>query len=264
MASMKSQLTYSVQEKKERLYAVIQYKLDGRRETKWRALGLPSGAQKSKITKASREVVNRFEAELAEEIERRERPPADIPVFEYMVTWLNTAKQNIQINTYNSYHNMVYGRIKRYFQSRDITVGNLTPQEIERFYATIYADGAVGNTVIHYHAALRKAFQQAYKNELIDANPFDRIERPKKNKFHGENYSEEEWLTLLKLSRDDDIYPAIMLAGCLGLRRSLGGSVVAHRLGAKDGPAGYQDCGIHRGSQKGCFAGGGNEKSVQP
>lgn len=54
MSGMKSQLTYSVQEKNERLYAVIQYKLDGRRETKWRALGLPAGAQKSKITKASR------------------------------------------------------------------------------------------------------------------------------------------------------------------------------------------------------------------
>ena len=220
MAGMKSQLTYSVQEKKERLYAVIQYKLDGRRETKWRALGLPAGAQKSKITKASREVVNRFEAELAGEIERRKRPPADIPVFEYMVSWLNAAKQNLQLNTYNSYHIMVYGRIKRYFELKSITVGSLTPQEIDRFYATIYADGAVGNTVIHYHAVLRKAFQQAYKNELIDANPFDRIERPKKNKFHGENYSEEEWLTLLKLSRGDDIYPAIMLAGCLGLRRS--------------------------------------------
>ena len=112
MTGIESQLTYSVQEKKERLYAVIQYKLDGRRETKWRALGLPVGAQKSKITKASREVVNRFEAELSEEIERRKRPPADIPVFEYMVSWLNAAKQNLQVNTYNSYHNMVYGRIK--------------------------------------------------------------------------------------------------------------------------------------------------------
>ena len=55
MTGIESQLTYSVQEKKERLYAVIQYKLDGRRETKWRALGLPVGAQKSKITKVSRE-----------------------------------------------------------------------------------------------------------------------------------------------------------------------------------------------------------------
>ena len=58
------------------------------------------------------------------------------------------------------------------------------------------------------------------KRELIDANPFDRVDRPKKNKFQGENYSEEELLALLKLTKDDPIYPAIMLAGGLGLRRS--------------------------------------------
>ena len=51
----------------------------------------------------------------------------------------------------------------------------------------------VANTVIHYHATLRKAFQQALKEEL---------------------------LALLKLTKDDPIYPAIMLAGGLGLRRS--------------------------------------------
>lgn len=78
----------------------------------------------------------------------------------------------------------------------------------------------VANTVIHYHAILHKAFQQAFKDELIDANPFDRIDRPKKNKFHGENYSEEELVTLLELTRSDSIYPAIMLGGGLGLRRS--------------------------------------------
>ena len=55
---------------------------------------------------------------------------------------------------------------------------------------------------------------------MIEANPFDRVERPKKNKFQGESYSEEELLALLKLTKDDPIYPAIMFAGGLGLRRS--------------------------------------------
>ena len=44
--------------------------------------------------------------------------------------------------------------------------------------------------------------------------------RPKKNKFHGENYTQEELLTLLHLARGDVIYPAILLAGAMGLRRS--------------------------------------------
>ena len=51
-------------------------------------------------------------------------------------------------------------------------------------------------------------------------NPFDRIDRPKKNKFHGANYSKEELVTLLELTRTDVIYPAILLAGGMGLRRS--------------------------------------------
>ena len=59
-----------------------------------------------------------------------------------------------------------------------------------------------------------------YADGIIDSNPFDRIDRPRKNKFHGEKYSEEELLTLLKVARTDVIYPAIMLAGGLGLRRS--------------------------------------------
>ena len=71
-----------------------------------------------------------------------------------------------------------------------------------------------------YHALLRRAFQQAFKEERIEANPFDRVGRPKKNKFHGENYTQEELLTLLHLARGDVIYPAILLAGAMGLRRS--------------------------------------------
>lgn len=46
------------------------------------------------------------------------------------------------------------------------------------------------------------------------------MDRPKKNKFHGENYSEDELKALLELTRSDPIYPAILLAGGLGLRQS--------------------------------------------
>ena len=45
-------------------------------------------------------------------------------------------------------------------------------------------------------------------------------DRLKKNKYHGDNYSEEELAALLELTRSDLIYPAIILAGCMGLRRS--------------------------------------------
>lgn len=211
----------SVQSKKWRLYAVMQVKKDGTTKPVWRALGLPEGANKTKVNKAFREVVARYEQEFWEEQERGGRPPADIPVYDYLVSYLKRVEPELQKNTIVSYRSMTNGKIRRYFQRRpQLTVGNLKPQDIQDFYQSLFADGVVANTVIHYHALLRRAFQQAFKEERIDANPFDRVGRPKKNKFHGENYTQEELLTLLHLARGDVIYPAILLAGAMGLRRS--------------------------------------------
>ena len=211
----------SVQSKKGRLYAVMQVKKDGTTKPVWRALGLPEGANKTKVNKAFREVVARYEQEFWEEQERGGRPPADIPVYDYLVSYLKRVEPELQKNTIVSYRSMTNGKIRRYFQRRpQLTVGNLKPQDIQDFYQSLFADGVVANTVIHYHALLRRAFQQAFKEELIDANPFDRVGRPRKNKFHGENYTQEELLTLLNLARGDVIYPAILLAGAMGLRRS--------------------------------------------
>ncbi len=187
----------------------------------WRTLGLPEGANKTKVNKAFREVVAQYEQEFWEEQERGGRPPADIPVYDYLVSYLKRVEPELQKNTIVSYRSMTNGKIRRYFQRRpQLTVGNLKPQDIQDFYQSLFADGVVANTVIHYHALLRRAFQQAFKEERIDANPFDRVGRPKKNKFHGENYTQEELLTLLHLARGDVIYPAILLAGAMGLRRS--------------------------------------------
>ena len=211
----------SVQSKKGRLYAVMQVKKDGTTKPVWRALGLSEGANKTKVNKAFREVVAQYEQEFWEEQERGSRPPADIPVYDYLVSYLKRVEPELQKNTIVSYRSMTNGKIRRYFQRRpQLTVGNLKPQDIQDFYQSLFADGVVANTVIHYHALLRRAFQQAFKDELIDANPFDRVGRPRKNKFHGENYTQEELLTLLNLARGDVIYPAILLAGAMGLRRS--------------------------------------------
>lgn len=211
----------SVQSKKGRLYAVMQVKKDRTTKPVWRALGLSEGANKTKVNKAFREVVAQYEQEFWEEQERGGRPPADIPVYDYLVSYLKRVEPELQKNTIVSYRSMTNGKIRRYFQRRpQLTVGNLKPQDIQDFYQSLFADGVVANTVIHYHALLRRAFQQAFKEERIDANPFDRVGRPKKNKFHGENYTQEELLTLLHLARGDVIYPAILLAGAMGLRRS--------------------------------------------
>lgn len=190
----KTTLAASVQAKKGRLYAVIQVKENGKTKPVWRALGLPEGTNKSKVNKAYREVVKAFENDYAEQLARNEKPASDIPIFDYMCAHYKKVEKNIQKSTAESYHGMIYCRIRRYFTAHsNLTVGNITSKDIEDFYDWMFESGVVANTVIHYHTVLHSAFKRAFKDELI---------------------------TMLGLLRGDVIYPAVMLAGGLGLRRS--------------------------------------------
>ena len=221
MSKTSDALSASVQAKNGNLYAVIPYRDGGKRKTAWRALGLKAGTSKSKVNKRFREVVNAFEAEYEERLRIAAIPGYSMTLYDFMTQWLERSKPNLQTSTYVGYRSMIGGRIRQFSESHPgLTVGTITVDQINEFYDTLFADGVVANTVIHYHAVLHKAFTQAFKDGIIDSNPFDRIDRPRKNKFHGEKYSEEELLTLLKVARTDVIYPAIMLAGGLGLRRS--------------------------------------------
>lgn len=74
-------LAASVQAKKGRLYAVIQVRENGRTKPVWRALGLPESANKSKVNKAYREVVQAFEQTYAEQIAQNKKPASDIPIY---------------------------------------------------------------------------------------------------------------------------------------------------------------------------------------
>lgn len=80
--------------------------------------------------------------------------------------------------------------------------------------------GVSANTVIHRHANIRKALQHAFKLGLIDTNPADRIERPKKEKFVGSVYEEDELNRLFEIVKGDPIELGVILGAFYGLRRS--------------------------------------------
>ena len=99
---------------------------------------------------------------------------------DYMNKWLNSVRSTIATATYQSYANMLKARIIPYFEPRGIAVMDLTPQDIEDFYQKVLADGCTTNTVIHYHAIIRKALQSAVRKDTIAKNPADKVDRPKK------------------------------------------------------------------------------------
>jgi len=76
------------------------------------------------------------------------------------------------------------------------------------------------NSVIHYHANIHKALKYAVKIEMIDTNPADKIERPKKDRFVGSFYDSKEVQELFEAAKGTKLEIPIFLGAFYGLRRS--------------------------------------------
>ena len=223
-------ITGSLQQKNGYYYAVLYLKVDGKRKCKWIPTKLPvNGTSNRKAQKAFDEIrieyereqkeIQRKEAELAE-LTKNTHPDALLPFTDYIEKWLNSARPSLATTTYQSYSNMIKARILPYFQPLGLELREVTPQHIEDFYQTILDDNCTTNTVIHYHSILRKAMQVAVKKDIILKNPVDKVQRPKKNVFHGNFYTEEEMMTLFDAVSGDPLELCVKIVAYYGLRRS--------------------------------------------
>lgn len=211
-------------------YAVLYLKVNGRRRCKWVPMRLPvEGTSARKAQKAFDEIRLQYEREEEERLEREAKakelaenthPDALLPFTEYMEKWLQSTRSSLATATYQSYSNMIKARIRPYFAPLGLQLREVTPQHIEDFYQSILADDCTTNTVIHYHAIIRKALQTAVKKDILLKNPADKVDRPKKNVFHGSFYSEEEMLTLFDAVSGDPLELCVKIAAYYGLRRS--------------------------------------------
>lgn len=226
-------ITGCLQQKNNTYYAVLYIKVDGKRKTKWVPTGLPvAGTSQRKAQKTfdqirleyeqTQEEKERQEAEekARELIEGKRNPQADVPFMDYLQKWLLQSKPTISKTTFKGYRTMLDGRVNRYFTKLDVTVGEITPQHLQDFYQTIFDEGHTPNTVIHYHAVLRKALQNAVKKDILNTNPADKVDRPKKNVYQAQFYSAEEIMTLFDAVSDDPLEICVKLAAYYGLRRS--------------------------------------------
>lgn len=223
-------ITGCLQQKNGYYYVLLYLKVDGKRKVKWISTKLPvSGTSERKAKRAFDEIRSQFEKEYEEQLQREEQErileqtvphDARLEFSDYMNKWLNSVRSTIATATYQSYANMLKARIIPYFEPCGIAVMDLTPQDIEDFYQKVLADGCTTNTVIHYHAIIRKALQSAVRKDTIAKNPADKVDRPKKNVYHGTFYSEEEMLELFDAVEGDPLELCVKIAAYYGLRRS--------------------------------------------
>ena len=206
-----------LQEKNGFYHMVLNLKdANGKRVKKWITTGLPIKGNKKKAELLLLETRQQYIENQPIETQTKE----EILFTSYMREWLVGIKPNVEASTYSGY-SCVVNKVCSYFDTKNILLKDLASVDIQAFYTFSLSEKQVSaNTVIHYHANIRKALQYAVKMNLIPSNPAINVERPRKMKFNGDFYSVKQINQLLDVVKGTKIEFAIMFAAFYGLRRS--------------------------------------------
>ncbi len=215
-----------LREKRGIYHIVLSYVDDtGKRQTPSKSTGLPVKGNKKRAEAMLQEARQAKEAELEKQrkTQAQRTRPSEIPFTQFMLDWLDMMKSSIELTTYASYSMGITKSINPYFDEKHpgLKLCEITPTHIQDFYThEMRVREVSANTVIHYHANIRKALQYAYKVDLIPTNPADKVERPKKAKFEGSIYNAAELEQLFEKVKGDPVELGVILAAFYGLRRS--------------------------------------------
>lgn len=167
--------------------------VNGKRQSPSFSTGLPVKGNKRKAETLLLETRKNFIIPSTEPVNDRMTFTA------FLLNWLEMMKRSVELTTYSSYAYCIKKRIVPYFDEKykGLRLNEITPKHIQDYYQyCLDVEKVTANTVIHRHANIRKALQYAMKTELIDKNPADLIERPKKERFVGSVYDANELETL--------------------------------------------------------------------
>ncbi len=217
-----------LREKNGYFHIVLNYKDEnGKRHTPSKSTGLPVKGNKKRaeymLLVARQEKESELERRLKQKEEARPDNPSEVLFTVFMLDWLEMMKSNVETTTYATYSMCIKRRIIPYFEANHpgLMLEEVMPKHIQDFYGyELRERGVTPNTVIRRHANIRKALQYAFKIGLIESNPADRVERPKKNHFTGSIYNEQELEELFNVVKGKPIELGVILAAFYGLRRS--------------------------------------------
>ena len=212
------EITGSLYERNGKYTAVLNlYDETGKRKQKSIALGIPVKGNKRKAQARLEELKREYSPGAATPSPKH----TESPLFaDFLRDWLKIIAPTIERTTYRSYEGMIDARLDAFFRERKLRLCDVEPRHIRELHESIFKDGCNANTVIHYHAVVRKALQYAVKNEMISENVADKVDRPKTSKYLAGFYSKEELADLFKATCDDPIATVIQLTAYYGLRRS--------------------------------------------
>ena len=203
-----------LREKKGYYYAVLNYTDSlGKRKTKWISTGLTVKGNKKRAEAILMDARRSFNPEEPKVMN------GDILFADYMEKWLDIIKSSVAVPTFASYSTTVKKIVAPYFREKEVTLKNLTAKDIQEFYLR-ELERVSASSVIHYHANIHKALKYAVKIDLIDVNPADKVERPKKDRYVGSFYDADEVNALFDVAKGTKLELPILFGAFYGLRRS--------------------------------------------
>lgn len=211
------EVTGSLQVKNKIYQAVLSYKERNKWKTKWISTKVKAIGGNKKKAEA---ILNTYIDDYKKLLNGEKNIESQIRFIDYMKKWLEIIKPSVEETTYQGYKKVINGRITDYFENRDITLDNIKPYHIQDFYLYLSSLGLSGNTILHYHANIRKALQYAVKTDLISSNPADKVDKPKKTPFVADYYTKDEVKSLLDVVKGKRLETPVILACYYGLRRS--------------------------------------------
>ena len=203
-----------LREKSGYYYAVLNYTDSlGKRKTKWISTGLTVKGNKKRAEAILMDARRNFNPEEPKVMN------GDILFADYMEKWLDIIKSSVAVPAFASYSTTVKKIVAPYFREKEVTLKNLTAKDIQEFYLS-ELERVSASSVIHYHANIHKALKYAVKIDLIDVNPADKVERPKKDRYVGSFYDADEVNALFEAAKGSKLEFPILFGAFYGLRRS--------------------------------------------
>ena len=151
-----------------------------------------------------------------DETEKKEK----IKFLDFLEQSITNNKNSIEYTTYKAYRDQ-QKIIERFFSVKNLDLENVTVADILDFYNYLSnVRKNTNNTVIHYHALLRKTFTEAYIRKLIKENIMLEIPRPKKEKYISEVFNLKEINIFLNHIKGHKFELEMNLALFYGFRRS--------------------------------------------
>lgn len=137
---------------------------------------------------------------------------------ELLDLWLNTvAKTRVSLSTFQSYSSSIALHIKPFLG--DVELNKLTAMDLQKYYQHITGEKGLSSTLaLYHHRIIHQALDYAVRMNMIEKNPADYVDPPRKRSYQPSIWDEDTIKRALDIFRNTNIWVPVLLAIYTGMR----------------------------------------------